>query len=63
MMEDYIWLFVAYSVGTAFGVVITLRAKMENIIGSTIDSLIDQGYLRARKDSNGDIEILKHNED
>ena len=62
-MEEYAWLFFAYAVGTAFGIFVTLKSRMEGIVGSTIDSLIDQGYLRTRKDSKGDIEILKHNED
>ena len=31
-------------------------------IVTTIDTLISQGYLRARKDANGDDEIIKWNE-
>ena len=63
MMEEYVWLFGAYAVGTIFGIVVTLKSRMEGVIGHTIDNLIENGYLRHRKDRNGDIEILKYNED
>jgi hypothetical protein len=53
------WLLLAYSVGTAFG----LWINTKRVVASTIDSLIENGYLKHRKDANGDIEILKHNED
>jgi len=53
------WLLFAYAIGTAFG----FYLKQQRIIGTTIDSLIDKGYLKHRKDANGEIEILKYNED
>ena len=52
------WLALAYIVGTLFG----LRVNMNGMIGATIDSLIEQGYLRTRKTNDGEIEILKNNE-
>jgi len=53
------WLALAYVAGTAFGLWINFKFA----VGTTIDSLIDQGYLKHRKDANGEIEILKHNEE
>ena len=53
------WLLLAYVIGTGFG----MWLKFQKVIGLTIDSLIDNGYLKHRKDSNGDIEILKINEE
>ena len=53
------WLLLAYAIGTAFG----MYWKFQNVIGSTIDSLIENGYLKHRRDANGEIEILKHYED
>ena len=53
------WLLLAYVAGTLFG----LWTKQQKTIGLTIDSLIEKGYLKHRKDANGDIEILKYNED
>jgi hypothetical protein len=53
------WLALAYVAGTAFGLWINVKFA----VGTTIDRLIDQGYLKHRKDANGEIEILKHNEE
>jgi len=53
------WLALAYIVGTVFG----LKLRMDRVIGSTIDSLIENGYLKHRKKADGEIEILKYNED
>ena len=38
------------------------QAKLKSIIGETIDSLIKQGYLRAEKGSNGELDIKKWND-
>lgn len=53
------WLLFAYAVGTAFGMWLNFR----NVIAKTIDSLIENGYLRHRKKADGEIEILKYNEE
>jgi len=59
MIPDYGWLLLAYVVGTAFG----MWVSFQNAIGKTIDSLIEQGYLKTRKKGDGEVEILKYNED
>ena len=59
MVPGWGWLLLAYVIGTVFG----LRINFHNVIGSTIDSLIESGYLKTRRKSDGEIEILKHNED
>jgi hypothetical protein len=53
------WLLLAYIIGTGFG----LWINFKRAVGLTIDSLIENGYLKHRKDANGEIEILKHNEE
>jgi len=53
------WLFVAYATGTGFG----LWYKFHKVIEVTIDSLVENGYLRHRKTADGEIEILKYNEE
>lgn len=53
------WLFLAYVVGTGFGLWINFKLA----VGTTIDSLVENGYLKHRKNAEGEIEILKHNED
>ena len=53
------WLFLAYAIGTGFGLFINFRSVVEK----TIDNLIEKGYLKHRKNAEGEIEILKYNED
>jgi hypothetical protein len=53
------WLFLAYTVGTVFGLWYTQKGTIEK----TIDSLIANGYLKHRRKADGEIEILKYNEE
>jgi len=53
------WLLLAYTAGTAFG----MWLKFYHVIDRTIDSLVDNGYLKHRRNSKGEIEILKINEE
>jgi hypothetical protein len=53
------WLLLAYVIGTLFG----MKLRFDSVIGTTIDSLIENGYLKHRKNAAGEIEILKHNEE
>ena len=55
---NLLWLFFAYTVGTVFG----MWLKFRHVIDMTIDSLIDNGYLKHRRKEDGEIEILKYNE-
>lgn len=59
IMPGWGWLFLAYTVGTGFG----LWYKFHKVIEATIDSLVENGYLKHRKMPNGDVEILKYNEE
>lgn len=54
------WILIAYVVGTAFGL-FTQNFRGQWIVEKTIDNLIENGYLKHRKDANGEIEILKYN--
>jgi len=38
------------------------KSDRNKIIVTTIDTLIDQGYLRSRKDSKGEDELIKWND-
>lgn len=53
------WLLLAYVAGTLFGLWINFQKAVE----ITIDSLVEKGYLKTREGADGEIEILKHNED
>ena len=57
------WLLFAYTVGTLFGLFFNFQSATKRATEITIDRLIDNGYLKHRKDAKGEIEILKYNED
>ena len=57
--EVVFWLFAVAIVFTVYG----MKIRFESVVGSTIDSLIENGYLKHRKGADGEIEILKHNEE
>lgn len=64
--ETHLWLLIAYAVGTLFGILKASRnvdAGTSIIIEATIDRLIKDGYVKARVDKNGEIELVKYNED
>ena len=56
------WLLLAYAAGTGFGIWIQFRNVM-NATGKTIDILVANGYLRHRKNADGEQEILKLDEE
>jgi len=59
MMPGWGWLLLAYIAGTGIG----MWWNFKRVIETTIDSLVTQGYLKHRKKADGEIEILKYNED
>jgi len=61
MWVNEMWLLVTALIFTAYGWWMGVKNNSSHITALVIDSLIDEGYLRTRK--NGDeIEILKWNE-
>lgn len=60
-MEMYLWLFGTAVLFTVVGGYMGARTKVENIIAATIDSLIEEGYLKTRG-TGKDMEILKWRE-
>ena len=59
---NVLWLFFAYVLGSVFTGYIFYKSCTRNGIENTIDSLIDQGFLRHKKDKAGEIEIIKWND-
>ena len=57
MMIELFLLF-AYITGTYMGYRMG-RGSVLNVISSTIDQLIAQGYIRHRKDKDGELELMK----
>lgn len=56
-MPTELWLLATAIIFTILG----WRMGKQNSIEQTIDALINQGYLRHKKKSDGEIEILKWN--
>ncbi len=57
-MMEIIFIFVAYSAGTAIGLWFA-NQKMRNLVEETVDNLIEQGYLQTKKMPDGELDILK----
>jgi hypothetical protein len=45
---------VSYLIGRSHG-----QARQEDIIGATIDHLIDQGYLYSERNAEGEVELIR----
>ena len=61
-MPELGWMLFAYTAGTAIGWWFSYQAKVQDTIELTIDSLIENGYLKTRGVGSNK-EILKHWED
>jgi len=60
-MPDWGWLFFAYLSGSVATAIILYKSIAMRTIETTIDSLIDNGFLRYKRDREGNIEIMKWN--
>ena len=58
---DVWWLFFAYSLGSIFTGYVFYKSGTRRGVESTIDGLIEQGFLRHKR-VNGEIEIIKWND-
>jgi len=63
MMLDWTWLLLAYIAGSVVTGFMVWKSNSIDAINLTIDKLIEEGYLRVRKGANGDVEILKINQE
>jgi hypothetical protein len=57
--ENVMWLLGAYIAGSAATYYLFLKKNFLDATEATIDTLIDNGFLRVRKSDNGELEILK----
>ncbi len=62
-MDQLIWIFAAYAMGSVITYFIARRGILELAIEATISSLVQEGFIRHRRDKDGQIELLKWNED
>ena len=63
MDDTTLWFFGAYIVGTIIGLVFGYNAGARNGVETTVDQLVKNGFLRHRKNKDGDVEILKFNQE
>ena len=59
--ENVMWLFGAYVAGSAATYFLMLKTTYIDATGRTIDQLIENGFLRHKKNADGEVEILKWN--
>ena len=57
--ENVMWLLGAYIAGSVAPYYLFLKKNFLDATEATIDTLIDNGFLRVRKSDNGELEILK----
>lgn len=60
--ENVMWLLGAYIAGSGATWYLFLRQNFLNATEATIDSLIANGFLRYKRGDDGELEILKWNE-
>ena len=60
--ENIMWLLTAYIAGSCATWYLFLRQNFIKATEATIDSLIDNGFLRYKRSDDGEVEILKWNE-
>lgn len=57
--EQLAWLFFAYASGSVVTAFLMWKSKYLDVISTTIDSLVENGFLRYKRKPDGEIEILK----
>jgi len=63
MSNDLLWFMLAYTVGTGFGWYLGFSRSVKDSATLVVDKLIEDGYLRTRKDADGNLQILKLDEE
>ncbi len=56
-----LWMLLAYTIGTVFGLLVGMKMGTKNLVEDTIDTLIEQKYLKTKGTGN-DVEILRYTE-
>jgi hypothetical protein len=60
--EDLLWLLGAYLAGSGATYYLFLKKNFLDATEATIDSLIENGFLRTKRGTDGEVEILKWND-
>ena len=57
--NDALWLLLAYIAGSVATYLLMLKATFVDAADKTIDTLIETGYIRTRKNKDGELELLQ----
>ena len=57
--ENVFWLLGAYVAGSVATYLLMLKATFIDAADKTIDTLIEAGYIRTRKNKDGELELLQ----
>ena len=57
--ENAFWLLVAYIAGSVATYILMLKATFVDAADKTIDTRIETGYIRTRKNKDGELELLQ----
>ena len=57
--ESVMWLLGAYVAGSVATYLLMLKATFIDAADKTIDTLIEAGYIRTRKNKDGELELLQ----
>jgi hypothetical protein len=60
---DNTFIFIAYTVGTLFGLYVGSKLNTVRIIEKTVDDLIAKRIIKTRKLADGEVEILQYDEE
>jgi hypothetical protein len=59
---DYTFIFIAYAIGTLFGLYVGRKTGTLQIVEKTVDDLIARRYIKT-KTVNGELELLQYDEE
>ena len=59
LTENAMWLLGAYVAGSVATYLLMLKATFVDAADKTIDTLIEAGYIRTRKNKDGELELLQ----
>lgn len=60
---DNTFIFIAYTVGTLFGLYVGAKLNTVRIIEKTVDDLIAKRYIKTKPLPNGELELLQYDEE
>ena len=62
-MSVEVWLFIAYTLGTLFGLYVGAKISTLRIVEKTVDDLINRRYIKTKRLPDGELELLQYDEE